>query len=147
MEERKLVLRGRVVVSQPEPVDVAALRERLGMTQNLFAARFGFPLETLRNWEYGKRRPSGASMTLLNVIARNPRAVLVALRAPSRELRPIEDYTALWDAEQQRNELMVLAGEEETKRLPGCSVCGRPWPSWEETQNTRFRKSCPLDTE
>ena len=76
------MLRGRVVVSVPAEVDVRAVRERLGMSQNLFAARFGFPLSTLRHWEYGRRRPSGASLTLLNVIARNPRAVLRALKAP-----------------------------------------------------------------
>lgn len=91
------VFRGRVVVSTPSPVEVRAIRERLGMTQNLFAARFGFPLATLRHWEYGRRRPSGASLTLLNVIARNPRAVMQALRAPPAS-RPMEDYLALWEA-------------------------------------------------
>lgn len=80
--ETKIVFRGRVVVSVPRDIDVAALRRRLGMSQNLFAARFGFPLATLRHWEYGRRKPSGASLTLLNVIDANPGMVLRALRAP-----------------------------------------------------------------
>jgi len=127
MEERSLMFRGRVVVSQPGEVDVAALRERLGMTQNLFAARFGFPLATLRHWEYGQRMPTGASLTLLNVIDRNPRAVLVALRRPSRDLRPIEDYTALWDAGENREASLDAAGHEETARDDErCPLCDRP---------------------
>jgi predicted NUDIX family NTP pyrophosphohydrolase len=69
------------------------------MTQSLFAARFGFPLATLRHWEYGRRKPTGASLTLLNVIAHNPRVVMQALRAPlGAGLRPIHEYTALADA-------------------------------------------------
>src|SRR5687767_15025270 len=106
MEDRKLSFRGRVVVSRPDDVDVAALRESLGMTQNLFAARFGFPLATLRHWEHRRRKPTGASLTLLNVIARNPRAVLVALRRPTQELQPIENYTALWDADERRRDAL-----------------------------------------
>jgi putative transcriptional regulator len=34
---------------------------------------------TLRHWERGDRRPTGASLVLLNVINRNPKAVLAAL--------------------------------------------------------------------
>lgn len=66
-------------VYTPEAVDVAQLRERLGLTQEQFAARFGFSVATLRHWERGDRRPTGASLVLLNVIHRNPKAVLAAL--------------------------------------------------------------------
>ena len=146
MEGRKLVFRGRVVVSLPADIDVAALRERLGMTQSLFAARFGFPFETLRHWEYGRRRPTGASLTLLNVISRNPRAVLAALRVPSQDLRPVTDYTALWDASEGREEEMRLAGDDETSKPATCSCCGQPWPTRGESRNAPFEKKGPLDT-
>jgi putative transcriptional regulator len=63
----------------PQTVDVPALRDRLGFTQEQFAARFGFSVATLRHWERGDRSPSGASLVLLNVIDRNPRAVMQAL--------------------------------------------------------------------
>ncbi len=66
-------------VYTPESVNVAQLRERLGLTQEQFAARFGFSVATLRHWERGDRRPTGASLVLLNVIERNPKAVLAAL--------------------------------------------------------------------
>jgi putative transcriptional regulator len=65
---------------QPQAVDVSSLRERLSLTQEQFAARFGFSVATLRHWERGDRIPSGASLVLLNVIDRNPAAVLQALQ-------------------------------------------------------------------
>jgi len=63
----------------PEEVDVSALRRRMGMTQEQFAARFGFSVATLRHWERGDRSPQGASLVLLNVIKRAPDAVQAAL--------------------------------------------------------------------
>ena len=104
--EKLVLLRGRAALSIPREIDVRALRERLGMTQNLFAARFGFPLATLRHWEYRRRKPTGASLTLLNVIAHNPRAVMRALKAPlGAGLRPLVEYTALADAIAAREDL------------------------------------------
>lgn len=143
MEERKVMFRGRVALSVPREIDVAELRERLGMTQNLFAARFGFPLATLRHWEYGRRRPSGASLTLLNVIARNPRAVLGALRGV-RGLRPIGDYVALWEEHEARDEAVRKAGLQEVSDDPEdrCPLCERPRAT---AQEQVFRKSDPMD--
>lgn len=69
-----------VQVYQPQAVDVSSLRERLSLTQEQFAARFGFSVATLRHWERGDRAPSGASLVLLNVIAHDPAAVMRALR-------------------------------------------------------------------
>ena len=66
---------------QPQSVDVSGLRQRLSLTQEQFAARFGFSVATLRHWERGDRAPSGASLVLLNVIDRNPGAVLEALQS------------------------------------------------------------------
>ena len=65
---------------KPHAVDVSSLRERLSLTQEQFAARVGFSVATLRHWERGDRSPSGASLVLLNVIDRNPAAVLQALQ-------------------------------------------------------------------
>lgn len=52
------------------------IRERLDLTREEFAARFDIPLGTLRDWERGARRPTGAARTLLQVIDREPEAVL-----------------------------------------------------------------------
>lgn len=56
-------------------LDVAAVRERLGMTQEEFAATFGVSVATLRNWEQGRRLPRGPARVLLQVIAQEPAAV------------------------------------------------------------------------
>ena len=68
-----------IKVYEPQAVDVPGLRDRLGLTQEQFAARFGFSVATLRHWERGDRYPNGAALVLLNVIDRNPRAVMQAL--------------------------------------------------------------------
>ena len=70
--------------SKPNPVDVAELRRRLGMSQAKFARRFGFSVATLRHWEHGDRKPRGPALVLLNVIAHNHRVVLMALSPPPR---------------------------------------------------------------
>ena len=60
-------------------VDVRAVREGYGLTQEEFALRFGLDLSTLRNWEQGRTRPDGPARVLLRVIERRPRAVEEAL--------------------------------------------------------------------
>ena len=80
----------------PRPIDVLALRKRMQLTRKQFAGRFGFSVAALRHWERGERKPRGPALTLLNVISRNPRAVLVALRQPVQVPCPIchgEDLT------------------------------------------------------
>jgi putative transcriptional regulator len=71
--------RGKARRVKIEDVDVAALRRSLKLTQKQFAKIFGVSLATLRNWEQGRRRPEGPAMVLLNVIKREPEAVLRAL--------------------------------------------------------------------
>lgn len=58
---------------------VRALRTRLNLTQEEFAARFHLPLGTVRDWEQGAHRPDKAAQVLLTVIARDPDAVARAL--------------------------------------------------------------------
>ena len=58
---------------------VRALRQKLNLTQEQFAARFGLPLGTVRDWEQGAHRPDKAARVLLTVIARDPDAVARAL--------------------------------------------------------------------
>jgi putative transcriptional regulator len=58
---------------------VRDLRRRAHMTQQQFAARLGVPVETIRNWEQGKRMPRGPARALLAVIAHAPETVFAAL--------------------------------------------------------------------
>jgi len=68
-----------VGVHRPKIVDVKSVRAKVGMTQEQFASRFGFSTATLRHWERGDRNPHGPALVLLNVIERNPQAVIEAL--------------------------------------------------------------------
>ena len=80
------------------PLDIRALRKRLGMPQRLFAGSFGFPVATLRHWERGNRRPSGTALVLLHVINEHPNLVMRAVRkARLRDpgsIAPIEQITS-----------------------------------------------------
>ena len=55
------------------------VRGRTGLTQTAFAARIGVPVETVRNWEQGKRSPRGPARALLKVIEEAPDAAFAVL--------------------------------------------------------------------
>jgi len=61
--------------------NVRALRQKLNLTQEEFAARFHLPLGTVRDWEQGAHRPDKAAQVLLTIIARDPDAVARALES------------------------------------------------------------------
>jgi putative transcriptional regulator len=61
------------------PPEVRSLRRRARLTQIEFAERLGVPVETIRNWEQGKRTPRGPARALLAVIAHAPDTVFAAL--------------------------------------------------------------------
>ena len=71
----------KAVVHEFSPIDVKAIREKIGMSQSEFASAFGISLGTLRHWERGDRKPRGPALVLLNVVAKEPRVVLKALSA------------------------------------------------------------------
>jgi putative transcriptional regulator len=56
-----------------------SVRGRTGLTQAAFAARIGVPVETVRNWEQGKRSPRGPARALLKVIEQAPDAAFAVL--------------------------------------------------------------------
>ncbi len=55
------------------------VRGQTGLTQAAFAARIGVPVETVRNWEQGKRSPRGPARALLKVIEQAPDAAFAVL--------------------------------------------------------------------
>ena len=60
---------------QAGAVDVAALRQRLGMTQEQFARVFQIALPVVRNWEQGRNRPDGVATVMLRMIEAHPKEV------------------------------------------------------------------------
>jgi putative transcriptional regulator len=69
----------KAVVHEFTPVDVKNIRSEIGMSQPEFASAFGISVSTLRHWERGDRKPQGPALVLLNVVAKEPKAVLRAL--------------------------------------------------------------------
>ncbi|MGA2894973.1 MAG: helix-turn-helix domain-containing protein [Xanthobacteraceae bacterium] len=55
------------------------VRGQTGLTQAAFAARIGVPVETVRNWEQGKRSPRGPARALLKVLEQAPEAAFAVL--------------------------------------------------------------------
>ena len=55
------------------------VRKRLGLTQLEFSNRIDVSLDTIRNWEQGKRCPTGAAKALLKVLDKSPESALLAL--------------------------------------------------------------------
>jgi putative transcriptional regulator len=66
-------------VTEVAPIDVKAIRQRLGKSQSEFARMIGVSIATLQNWEQGRRRPEGPARALLRVAAADPEAVAAAL--------------------------------------------------------------------
>jgi putative transcriptional regulator len=82
-------LRKLDIAAQQREDDAAALqdsakfarrvRKRLGLTQEEFSVRIEVPVNTIRNWEQGKRSPTGAAKALLRVLDKAPESALQAL--------------------------------------------------------------------
>jgi putative transcriptional regulator len=64
------------------PARIRSIRKRVARSAREFETRFGIPAATINNWEQGRRAPDPAARVLLQVIERDPEAVLRALRPP-----------------------------------------------------------------
>lgn len=61
--------------------NVRAIRGKLNASQSEFAHMIGVSIDTVQNWEQGRREPEGPAKALLTVAAKNPEAVVKALHA------------------------------------------------------------------
>lgn len=64
----------------PRATDARDARLKLGLSQREFASLIGTAIGTVRKWELGTRKPSGAARALIDVIKAEPKAVRRALR-------------------------------------------------------------------
>ncbi|RWR01446.1 DNA-binding protein [[Pantoea] beijingensis] len=60
-----------------EPVEIKALREKLNVSQPVFASYLNTSVSTVQKWESGVKRPSGLSLKLLTVVQKHGLKVLV----------------------------------------------------------------------
>jgi putative transcriptional regulator len=58
---------------------VRQVRARCGLTQAAFAEKIEVPIETVRNWEQGKRQPRGPARALLKLIDQAPDVAFATL--------------------------------------------------------------------
>ena len=56
----------------PDASYARRVRSQTRLTQAEFAARIGVPIETVRNWEQGKRSPRGPARALLKLLDHAP---------------------------------------------------------------------------
>ncbi|TVR85613.1 MAG: helix-turn-helix domain-containing protein [Spirochaetaceae bacterium] len=59
---------------------IRTIRARVGMTQREFSHRIGISVDTLRNWEQGRRYPTGTARALLRIIDKAPEVAVTALQ-------------------------------------------------------------------
>jgi putative transcriptional regulator len=81
--EGRAIARGEATqgyrVFVPADIDVRKIRKAFKLSQEQFAARFGIPAATIRDWEQHRRKPEGPARVLLQVIKKEPEAVSRAL--------------------------------------------------------------------
>jgi putative transcriptional regulator len=68
-----------------DAVYAKGIRARAKLTQAEFAARIGVPIETVRNWEQGKRSPRGPARALLKMIDQAPQVAFAVLNTAKSE--------------------------------------------------------------
>lgn len=59
---------------------IRGVHARVGMTQREFSDRIGISVDTLRNWEQGRRYPTGTAGALLRIVDKAPEVAVAALR-------------------------------------------------------------------
>lgn len=64
-----------------DPIDIKAIRQSTGLSQPKFARILDVDVGTLRNWEQGRREPTGPARALLRAIKQDPKNVMRALVA------------------------------------------------------------------
>jgi len=65
----------------PTEIDVRATRSKLALSQEDFAALFGFTVNQIKDWEQGRSRPLGGVRAYLMIIDRDAKSVLALLRS------------------------------------------------------------------
>jgi putative transcriptional regulator len=68
--------------SSPDASYARRVRSQTRLTQAEFAARIGVPIETVRNWEQGKRSPRGPARALLKLLDHAPDVAFSVLGGP-----------------------------------------------------------------
>ena len=82
MKEAVAIAKGEMKPSRVftvETPDVKAIRDKIGLSQSMFATMIGVKVKTVQNWEQHRRNPTGAAAALLTIFAREPETAMKAL--------------------------------------------------------------------
>lgn len=82
IDQARAIHRGKmkaVRVFKFSPLVVKKIRAKLHKSQTEFAHMIGVSVDTLQNWEQGRRKPEGPALALLRVAEVSPQAVMEAL--------------------------------------------------------------------
>lgn len=69
--QRRRIMRGEIESGD----DIIAVRKFVGLSQKAFSNALGISVHTLRNWEQGRRTPTGPALALLRIAARHPKVI------------------------------------------------------------------------
>jgi len=69
----------------PQEISVRAIRSKTEMSQDDFAATFGFTVTQIRDWEQNRSRPLGGNRAYLMLIEQEPETVIRLLKMLSRQ--------------------------------------------------------------
>lgn len=58
--------------------NIKAIRTKTGLSQAQFADKLNISARTLQNWEQGVRNPTGAAVTLMHLLDKNPSLLSLA---------------------------------------------------------------------
>ncbi len=110
----------RLHAAPAEPAAAPAvrdLRRRARLTQHGIRRRLGVPVETIRNWEQGKRMPRGPARALLAVIAHAPDTVFAALARNRSDRSERQAYSRPGWQRNRRRDIMAFGWSE----YPSCN--------------------------
>jgi putative transcriptional regulator len=82
MQQHNAIVRGSRAPSRETRIDavsVRAIRALTKLSQPKFALILDVDVGTLRNWEQGRREPTGPAKALLRAIQKDPKNVMKAL--------------------------------------------------------------------
>ena len=66
--------------------DIQEVRQGFNASQSEFAQFMGVSINTLQNWEQGRRRPTGPAKVLLRIVVRKPEIFTEMQREDAHEL-------------------------------------------------------------
>ena len=89
VKEAGMIMRGEMKPSRQfvfnDKEDIQEVRKGFNASQSEFARFMGVSVDTLQNWEQGRRRPTGPAKVLLRIVVRKPEIFTEMRREDSHE--------------------------------------------------------------